>query len=116
MGPQTFRRMALGMAGAIEKSHMGHPDFRVLNRIFATLHQDHRYGMVQLTPEQQQQFMRDNPSAFTPEAGAWGRSGSTRVDLDVVDEEMLGEALTLAWKNVEEKHTRQASNEGPVRR
>ena len=94
-----FRRIALGMKGAIESAHMGHPDFRANGRIFATLHHDRQWGMVKLTPEQQQDFMRASPDAFKPEAGAWGRQGCTAVRLDAVDEETVGEALTLAWRN-----------------
>ena len=98
-----FRRIALGMKGAEEKSHMDHPDFRVDGRIFATLHHDRKSGMVKLTPEQQQAFVRDQPAAFKPENGAWGRQGCTAVLLAKVDEDTLGEALTLAWRNVAEK-------------
>lgn len=65
MCASDFRRIALGMEGAIEGAHMGHPDFRVNSRIFATLHDDDRFGMVALTPEQQQRFTRGYP--FTPE-------------------------------------------------
>lgn len=79
---------------------MGHPDFRANGRIFATLHADLQWGMVKLTPGQQQAFVRDAPAAFRPEPGAWGRQGCTAVRLDAVDEETLGEALTLAWRNV----------------
>ncbi|MGH8567002.1 MAG: MmcQ/YjbR family DNA-binding protein, partial [Gammaproteobacteria bacterium] len=77
----------------------GHPDFRVNGRIFATLHADHTWGMVKLTPEQQHAFVQENPRAFVPEAGAWGRQGCTAVRLDSVDEDTLGEAITLAWRN-----------------
>ena len=87
MREKDFRRMALGMAGAVEGAHMGHPDFRVNNRIFATLHDDRAFGMVTLTPDQQEQFMRAHPDAFAPESGAWGRGGSTRVTLATVPEE-----------------------------
>ncbi len=100
MQSKDFRRIALGMTRAIESSHMGHPDFRVDNRIFATLHHDDQFGMVKLTPEQQQQFMSDHPEAFSPENGAWGRAGCTRVRLAAVPEEALGEAMTLAWQNI----------------
>ena len=43
---QDFRRIALGMTDALESAHMGTPDFRVNNRIFATLHgrQQGRHG------------------------------------------------------------------------
>jgi hypothetical protein len=96
---QRFRRMALALEGAVEGSHMGHPDFRVDKRIFASLHSEDQFGMVKLTPDQQAVFIEDHPAGFTPEAGAWGRSGCTRVILKSVDEEALGEALTLAWQN-----------------
>jgi hypothetical protein len=99
MNANDFRRIALGHSGAIEKEHMGHPDFRANGRIFATLHADMTFGMVKLTPEEQTTFMRANPGGFSPEAGAWGRSGCTRVRLEAVDEETLGEAMTLAWKH-----------------
>jgi hypothetical protein len=44
-------------------------------------------------------IVRDHPESFTPEAGAWGRDGCTAVQLATVDEDTLGEALTLAWQN-----------------
>ena len=103
MGPRDFRRMALAMEGAVEGAHMGHPDFRVGKRIFATLHSDDQFGMVALTPDQQRRFIGDDPNSFTPESGAWGRTGSTRVRLAAADEEAVGEALTLAWQNVMNK-------------
>jgi len=96
---QRFRTIALALDGAIEGAHMGHPDFRIDKRIFASLHHDNQFGMVKLTPDQQATFLEDYPAAFAPEAGAWGRSGCTRVVLKTVDEDALGEALTLAWKN-----------------
>ena len=96
---QRFRRIALELEGAVEGAHMGHPDFRVDKRIFASLHDDNQFGMVKLTPDQQATFLEDHPDAFEPEAGAWGRSGCTRVILKAVDEDALGEALTLAWRN-----------------
>ncbi len=94
-----FRRLALAMDGAIEGAHMGHPDFRVNNRIFATLRADQTSGMVQLTPDDQQRFVQEDPATFAPESGAWGRGGSTRVRLASADAETLGEAVTLAWQH-----------------
>jgi hypothetical protein len=94
-----FRRIALGMKDAVESAHMGHPDFRIAGRIFATLHADRKHGMVKLTPEQQETFVREHPFAFAPENGAWGRQGCTAVRLDVADEDTVGEAMTLAWRS-----------------
>lgn len=94
-----FRRLALAMTDTIEGAHMGHPDFRVRGRIFATLHPDNKFGMVKLPPEEQQRLVHEHPTMFTPENGAWGRQGCTRVRLETVDEDTLGDAMTLAWQN-----------------
>ena|SRR2546426_6969318 len=99
MSAENFRHIALGMKDAIESEHMGHPDFRANGRIFATIHPDYQWGMVKLTPEQQERFVRDNPKTFAPENGAWGRAGCTKVRLDSVNDDTLGEAMTLAWQN-----------------
>jgi len=114
MRANDFRRIALGLEGAAEGEHMGHPDFRVDNRIFATLHHDREFGMVKLTPDQQEQFMRAHPDAFAPESGAWGRAGSTRVRLASVHEETLGEAVTLAWQNVVNRSASTPARKRPV--
>ena len=66
--------------------------------------------MVKLTPDQQASFLEDHPAAFTPEAGAWGRSGCTRVILKAADEEAVGEALTLAWRNTRKVRGRSVGN------
>jgi hypothetical protein len=113
-----YRRIVLGMAGAVERSHMGHPDFRAPGpegRIFATIHDTHETGSLTLTPDQQQRFLRDAPEAFFPAPGAWGRGGSTSVRFAAVAEEILGEAVTLAWQNVMSKPPRKPKTARPVR-
>jgi hypothetical protein len=104
------------MKDASEGTHMGHPDFRSHGRIFATLHADNRHGMVKITPEQQQRFVESHPGAFTPESGAWGRQGCTRVRLDAVDEDTLGEALTLAWQHCAQRAAPRRPKPAPARR
>jgi hypothetical protein len=99
-----FRRAALCLPEATEGAHMGHPDFRVRNKIFATLGvPDAAWGMVKLTPEQQEILMAAEPAAFKPAAGAWGRRGSTHVRLAAVDATTLRSALTTAWRNTAPK-------------
>lgn len=112
MTATDFRRLALGMDGAAEASHMNHPDFRVNGKIFATIHEDRVHGMVKLTPEQQERFIREYPAMFHPAAGAWGRQGSTMVSFAHGNEEVVGEAMTLAWQNL----ARTAKNESSIRR
>ncbi len=98
MTTDRFRRIALGFEGAVESAHMGHPDFRANGRIFATLTADGQRGMVKLTPAQQQSIMAGRRDAFEPASGAWGRQGCTMVELAAADEEVVGEAMTLAWQ------------------
>jgi hypothetical protein len=101
MTAAQFRRLALGLPDAVESSHFAHPDFRVRNRIFATLgYPDPRYGMVKLTPRQQEELLRAAPETFRPAAGAWGRSGSTVVLLSAARVATLAPILRRAWENV----------------
>src|SRR5207249_5565191 len=39
------------------------------------------WGMVKLTPEQQELFVRAQPAVFAPVEGGWGRGGATNVRL-----------------------------------
>src|SRR6266853_1875421 len=99
MTAAAFRRLALGFPEAVEAEHMGHPDFRVRGKIFATLGPDETWGMVKLTADEQALFMRTAPAAFKPASGTWGRRGSTIVSLAAVDEPTVRQALTAAWRN-----------------
>jgi hypothetical protein len=99
MNAADFRRIALSLEGAEEASHMGSPDFRVGGRIFATLaSQDQGYGNIKLTPEQQEDFVRELPEVFLPIKGGWGRAGMTHVRLAKATEDVLAGALGSAWK------------------
>ena len=100
----TFRRVALGLPEATEGAHMGHPDFRVRNKIFASLGvPDADWGMVKLTPEQQEVLIAAEPHTFEPAAGAWGRRGATHVRLSAADQATLRSVLTMAWRNTAPK-------------
>jgi hypothetical protein len=97
--PDDFRRIALSFEGAEEGAHMGHPDFRVRGKVFATLgYPAAASGMVALMPEQQEDFIALAPAAFRPANGAWGRQGSTLVRLEAVPEDVLEAALAAAWR------------------
>jgi len=99
-----FRRMALSFPEALESAHMGHPDFRVRKKIFATLgYPDEGWGVLKLTPEQQRLFVQAEPDVFVPVPGGWGLRGSTNVNLGAATEEILRDALIAAWRNVAPK-------------
>jgi hypothetical protein len=100
MTASEFRRLALSFPDAIEAAHMGHPDFRVGGRIFATLgYPRNGLGVVMLTPEQQELFVRSEPKTFTPVPGGWGKKGSTHVQLRTAKKSAVREALAVAWRN-----------------
>jgi len=105
MTTADFRRIALSMPAATEGAHMGHPDFRVKGKIFATLFplDDEILGMVKLKPEQQRSFVKADPVAFEPVKRGWGRQGATQVRLAEVEEPTLRSAIVTAWRNVAPK-------------
>jgi hypothetical protein len=98
MTPNDFRRLALSLPDTSEQSHMDHPDFRVAGKIFATLgYPEPGWAMVKLTPLEQEMFMKSQPGAFVPCAGAWGRRGATSIRLKSARRPTVRRALTAAW-------------------
>lgn len=98
MTPNDFRRLALRFPEAAERAHMNHPDFRVRGKIFATLHYpDKSWGMVKLTPIEQEMFVRAEPTVFIPVKGTWGRKGCTSVCLKPAKKSTVRRALAAAW-------------------
>ena len=99
MTVDDFRRIALSMPEASEGAHMGHPDFRVGGKIFATIRPDEGWGMVALTPEQQREFVHDAPKMFAAVKGGWGLQGATNVRLERADGATVRRAMETAWSN-----------------
>ena len=116
MTADDFREIALSMHGAIESSHMNHPDFRANGRIFATLHSGDTFGMVKLEPDEQRELMRSHPKMFGPSAGAWGRQGCTNVRLDAADRVTVRAAMVLAWEAVLARPPAKAKSRANARR
>ena len=115
MTEDQFRAIALSMRGngcsAVEGSHMGNADFRVLEnggkvgRIFATLqfvdNDSDAYGVVMLTPDQQASFIARARAVFMPVKGKWGERGATVVHLQAVKSatatRFVAVALRASW-------------------
>lgn len=102
MSAERFRALALALPEAEEKAHFGKADFRVRNKIFASL-RDGSTGVAKLTPEQQAMLMAAEPRHLTPASGAWGRQGWTRIALDGADDALLQSVLKMAWTNIAPK-------------
>lgn len=104
MTGKRFRALALSLREATEQSHMGHPDFRVRGKIFATLgHPDDGHAMVKLLHDQQDALTRARPDVFVPVPGGWGRRGATYILLAHVDDATALDALEMAWRNTAPK-------------
>ena len=94
-----FRKIALSFPEAEERAHMNHPDFRVKGKIFATLGSPNaEFGMVKISPEQQETYVAAQPKMFRPVAGAWGRQGCTHVLLGEATAKAVEPALGDAWQ------------------
>ena len=99
MTAAQFQEMALSFPEAVEAAHMGHPDFRVAGRIFATLgYQNEGRGVLLLSPEEQQEIIGQYPKMFEPVPGGWGRRGSTQVVLARITQPVLEAAMRKAWQ------------------
>lgn len=92
---------------------MGHADFRVGGKIFATLgYPNPEYGMVKLSPADQAHFVDPETEAFMPCAGAWGRQGSISVKLIKVNKTALKHAWQKASLNTAPKRIAKKANLG----
>lgn len=99
MTENGFRRIALSLPGVVEGEHMGHPDFRVGGKIFATLWPSGR-GVVKLTSAQQTEFCDVHPEVFVPVTGAWGIKGATHVILKPARTAAVRSALLTAYHHL----------------
>lgn len=104
MTADEFRRLALSLSGAVEGSHMGHADFRVAGKIFATLgYPNDRFGVVRLSPQDQDLMARGYPKTFAPVPGAWGSGGATTILLRGAAKRAVAMALESAWRKAASK-------------
>ena len=94
------RQLALSMPETQEKSHFDIPDFRVKNKIFASIHIIKNYMMVKLSPIDQSVFCSYDKDVIFPVPGGWGRQGATFINLGKVRKAMLRDAIQTAWKTV----------------
>jgi hypothetical protein len=100
---ETARKIALSLEGTEEKDHFGMPSFRVKNKIFSTLHVEKNLMMVKLPLIEQSVFNAFDATVFYPVPNKYGLGGATFVNLNKVRQDMLEDALTIAWEAVKTK-------------
>jgi hypothetical protein len=115
MTADKFRSLALDLPATAEGSHMGHADFRVGGKVFASLGPNEDWGMVKLAPAQQAAAIKAEPDVFRPASGAWGRSGCTIVTLRAAKVASIRAAMESAWRNTAPKKLAAFEEETPGR-
>ena len=91
------RRIFLEQPQAEESAHMGHPDFRVNGKIFATLTPDGKTAMVRPSIADQTAALQVSPEALTLKY--WGKMPYLEVELRRADLGLLRALARAAWRN-----------------
>ena len=101
--PARARNLALALPGVSEVAHFHRMAFRTPRKMFATF--DAQAGDINLMfdPELRDFYCEQEPGAFAPVPGGWGRMGATRCDLAAVDEPTLMSALEAAHRRAQPK-------------
>ncbi len=97
--PALVRRLALALPETIESSHLSRPDFRVRNKIFATLPPDGQTVVLRLAPADVDVLVSAAQATFWNEwRGRW-----LGIRLDRVALPVLRDLLADAWRTVAPK-------------
>jgi len=100
MTPQAYCEIALSMPEAEQSSHFDVTDFRIRNKIFATLREADARAVIKLTPADQNLLIETSPTVFAPIKGSWGMKGWTLIHLEHADAEIVRHAIAIAWRTV----------------
>jgi hypothetical protein len=91
---EDVRRLALALPDSSEGAHMGHPDFRVGKKIFASLPPDGCTVALKIMPADLDLLVASDPATFRD---VWGGRW-LGVSLDRVTRPVLRRLLTESWR------------------
>lgn len=97
---KDLRKFVATLDGAEESEHMGHPDFRVRGKIFATLWPGEEVAVFRLGRDEQHALVLSAPETFAPVGGI---GGWTRGRLAQIPVAQLRELLRSAWTGLSQK-------------
>lgn len=93
----------MSFSGVTEEPHFEKISFRVKKKIFATYDAGTNLACVKLSAIDQASFCAYDKKVMFPVPNKWGQLGWTHIDLGLVKEEMLVDALTTAYEEVQKK-------------
>src|SRR5262249_11039855 len=93
-----FRKLVLALEGVEEQPHMDRTAFRTQRKIFATIGDDDSVNLMIHPEEKRESLLESFPDAFSS-LGGWTRLGYVAVNLRTVDEGLLRELVTDAWRD-----------------
>ena len=94
---QTVTLLALSYEGVQQAPHFEKISFRVRSKIFATLDEDKMRATLKLSLVDQSVFADMLQGYVYPVPNKWGQKGWTIFDLASISEDVLKDALTLAY-------------------
>lgn len=101
LSPSQVRTIALALPGAEESSHHGTPDFRVRNKIFATLRSEEGISVLKLPAASHAELIRSQPRTFV--TNAWSKQGWLGVRLAEISGAEYRELAAIAWRSIAPK-------------
>ncbi len=99
----SLRTLALSLPETTELPHFEKTSFRVRTKIFATYDASSDRACVKLSAIDQNVFSLIDPSIINPIPNKWGKLGWTFFELERVDQNILIDALQLAYCEVAPK-------------
>lgn len=98
---RDVRCISLSLPGVEEKAHVGRPDFRVGNKIFATLRRSQDCAVIKLSVADQSALVAMNPEVFA--VNSWSHPGWTNVTMKRIKKREFRNVVRAAWRNVAPK-------------
>jgi len=99
-----YIEIALSFPNTERIKHFDRIGFKVKDkRMFSTYLDRNNTANLFLTPAQQKKYCEIEPDNFYPVPNKWGEHGATTVELDTISKDLLIEALTAAYNEVNKK-------------
>lgn len=100
---KKLTRIALSFDNATEEPHFEKTSFRIKKKIFASFDAKNNLVCVKLSLIDQASFCSFDKKIIYPVPNKWGQQGWTFIELNLVREETLTDALTTAYQEVSKK-------------